>query len=164
MFKWRAILPESAYKWYGLFSPFRTINNYGLFAVMTTRRMEVVLTGSNDGVEWKEYEFKYKPGNLKSRPAFTAPHQPRLDWQMWFAALSDYRSQQWFYNLCVRILQNKKEVLALLAKNPFPKGPPKHLRALYYEYKFTDSNTRKNTGQWWTRELKGIYMPVLTRR
>ena len=71
--------------------PYRTFNSYGLFAVMTTERHEIIVEGSNDGVNWLPYEFKYKPGDVMKRPGFVAPYQPRLDWQMWFAALGDYQ-------------------------------------------------------------------------
>ena len=90
------------------------LNSYGLFAVMTTDRREIIVEGSNDGMNWLPYEFKYKPGDVNRRPAFVAPHQPRLDWQMWFAALGDYRQNPWFVNFCERLLQGSPEVLALL--------------------------------------------------
>ena len=101
-------------------APFRSVNNYGLFAVMTTNRNEIIVEGSNDGVTWLPYEFKYKPGDVRRRPGFVEPYQPRLDWQMWFAALGDYRQNPWFVNFCARLLQGSPEVLALLANNPFP--------------------------------------------
>src|SRR5262249_52823091 len=112
--------------------PFRSVNRYGLFAVMTTSRREIIIEGSHDGQTWQPYEFRYKPGDLKRRPGFVAPHQPRLDWQMWFAALSDYRSNPWFMNFCVRLLQGSQEVLRLLKRNPFPDKPPRYLRAVVY--------------------------------
>jgi len=145
-------------------SPLRTINSYGLFAVMTTTRPEIVVEGSNDGRTWLPYEFKWKPGDLKRRPSFVAPHQPRLDWQMWFAALGDYRGNPWFVNLLVRLAQGAPEVLALLETNPFPQKPPRYLRAVLYEYHFTDFATRHATGDWWRRERKGLYCPELSLR
>jgi len=132
-------LPRPALQLLRLASPLRTVNSYGLFAVMTTTRPEIVVEGSNDGVTWLPYEFKWKPGELKRRPAFVAPHQPRLDWQMWFAALGDYRREPWFMNFLVRLLQGSPEVLALLQKNPFPSPPPRSVRAVLYEYRFTDA-------------------------
>jgi predicted DCC family thiol-disulfide oxidoreductase YuxK len=149
----------SVYQW---LSPFRSFNSYGLFAVMTTSRPEIVLEGSNDGKSWLEYEFKYKPGDLRHRPGFVAPHQPRLDWQMWFAALGNYRQNPWFGNFCFRLLEGRSEVLALLQLNPFPDHPPRYLRAVVYDYHFTDFATRHRTGAWWRRERKGEYMPMLT--
>ncbi len=88
--------------------PFRSANNYGLFAVMTQKRPEIIIEGSDDGKIWKPYEFKYKVGDLKKRPQFVAPFQPRLDWQMWFAALSRPQDNPWLFNFMVRILQNSR--------------------------------------------------------
>ncbi len=147
------------YQW---LAPFRTFNHYGLFAVMTTSRPEIIIEGSNDGVTWREYGFKYKPGDLDRRPRFVEPHQPRLDWQMWFAALGNYQRNPWLVNLCFRLLQGSPEVVSLLGRNPFPNAPPKYIRALVYEYHFTDRATRRKTGAWWRRELKGEYLPVLS--
>jgi len=143
---------------------FRSINSYGLFAVMTTTRNEIVVEGSADGKTWLEYEFKWKPGDIKRRPAFVAPHQPRLDWQMWFAALGSYQQNPWFVNFLARLLQGKAEVLALVEKNPFPDAPPRYVRALFYEYHFTTRDEKREGKGWWKRELKGLYCPVLTTR
>lgn len=145
-------------------SPFRSINSYGLFSVMTTTRPEIIVEGSDDGEVWQAYEFKWKPGELTRRPAFVAPHQPRLDWQMWFAALGDYRANPWFLNFLARLLTGAPQVLDLLAKNPFPAGPPRYVRAVLYEYHFTDLATRQTTGAWWRREAKGLYCPELSLR
>ena len=149
---------------YNWVSPLRSFNNYGLFAVMTTNRLEIIVQGSNDGIHWLDYEFKYKPSELKGRPGFVEPHQPRLDWQMWFAALGDYRQNLWFVEFCARLLNGSPEVLGLLGRNPFPTRPPRYIRAVVYQYHFSDIATRKRTGQWWRRERKGDYMPVLSRR
>jgi predicted DCC family thiol-disulfide oxidoreductase YuxK/uncharacterized membrane protein YphA (DoxX/SURF4 family) len=142
--------------------PFRSANAYGLFRTMTMTRPEIIVEGSNDGKSWKPYEFKYKVGDLKKRPAFVAPFQPRLDWQMWFAALESPRENLWFLNFMVRLLQNSPEVLALMGHNPFPDAPPKYLRAQLYEYHFTDAATRRATGQWWTRRYLGEYLPSIS--
>jgi predicted DCC family thiol-disulfide oxidoreductase YuxK len=144
--------------------PFRSLNTYGLFTVMTTNRPEIVIEGSNDGQEWRAYEFKYKPGDVNRRPGFVAPHQPRLDWQMWFAALGRYERNPWLINFSVRLLEGAPEVLSLLDRNPFPTGPPRYVRAIVYEYQFSDFALRRKTGDWWRRELKGPYMPVLSLR
>ena len=151
----------AVYQW---LAPLRTFNHYGLFAMMTTSRPEIIIEGSNDGVNWSAYELKYKPGDLKRRPRFVAPHQPRLDWQMWFAALGDYRRNPWLIEFCVRLLQGSRPVLALLEHNPFPNAPPRYIRAMLYDYHFTDLATRRKTGAWWRRELKGEYLPVLSLR
>ncbi len=142
--------------------PFRTFNGYGLFAVMTTERREIIVEGSDDGVNWRPYEFKYKPGDVDRRPAFVAPHQPRLDWQMWFAALGDYRENPWFVNFCLRLLQGSPEVAVLLAKNPFPDHPPHYLRAGLYDYQFTSFAERHASGAWWKREWVGEYLPPVS--
>jgi predicted DCC family thiol-disulfide oxidoreductase YuxK len=143
-------------------SPFRTFSSYGLFAVMTTERREIIVEGSNDGVNWRAYEFNYKPGDVNQKPKFVAPFQPRLDWQMWFAALGDYRQNPWFGNLCAHLLQGSPEVLALLKTNPFPEKPPHYIRAEFYDYRFTDFAERRATGAWWKRELIGEYLPVVS--
>lgn len=144
--------------------PFHIVNSYGLFAVMTTTRIEIVIQGSDDGVHWQDYEFKFKPGNLRREPGWVAPYQPRLDWQMWFAALSDYRENPWFANLMLRLLQGSPQVLGLLGRNPFPAAPPRYVRAVAYEYTFTDFDQRKMTGDWWNREYEGLYFPVAALR
>ena len=138
--------------------PFRTFNGYGLFAVMTTERREIIVEGSDDGVNWSPYEFKYKPGDVSQRPGFVAPFQPRLDWQLWFAALSDYRQNPWFVDFCLRLLQGSPPVLALLEKNPFPHHPPRYLRAELYDYRFTARAERRTSSAWWKRKLIGEYL------
>ena len=145
-----------------LLAPFRSINSYGLFAVMTASRPEIVIEGSQDGITWVPYEFRWKPGDLKKPPGFIEPHQPRLDWQLWFAALSSPVDNPWFLNLCVRLLQGSPQVVALLKDNPFPEKPPRAVRAVLYDYRFTDFVTRRATGQWWRREYKGLYCPPLS--
>ena len=143
-------------------APFDLANTYGLFAVMTTSRIEIVVEGSNDGQTWRAYEFKYKPGNVARRPPWVAPYQPRLDWQMWFAALGNYQENPWFSNFMIRILQGTPEVTALLASNPFPNGPPRYVRAVAYDYHFSDFSARQATGDWWRRERKGLYFPEVS--
>ena len=146
----------------GQIAPLRTVNNYGLFAVMTTKRREIIVEGSNDGVNWLPYEFKYKPGDVDRRPGFVAPFQPRLDWQMWFAALGDHRQNPWFVQFCRRLLQGSPDVLALLEKNPFPDRPPRYIRAGFYDYHFTCFTERRATGAWWKREPIGEYLPPVS--
>ncbi|HZE13516.1 MAG TPA: lipase maturation factor family protein, partial [Chthoniobacterales bacterium] len=117
--------------------PFRIVNGYGLFRVMTKVRPEIVIEGSADGKEWLPYEFRWKPGDVNRAPGWVAPHQPRLDWQMWFAALGDYQSNRWFVNFMVRLLQGEPSVLRLMRYNPFPAAPPKYIRARVFQYHFT---------------------------
>ncbi|HZS52592.1 MAG TPA: lipase maturation factor family protein [Bryobacterales bacterium] len=143
-------------------APFPIVNNYGLFAVMTTERWEIIIEGSQDGVNWREYEFKYKPGDIHRAPCFVAPHQPRLDWQMWFAALSPYYNV-WFVNFIVLLLQGSPSAQSFLRHSSLAGAdPPKYIRALLYQYQFTDAKTKMATGAWWKRSLLGEYLPPLT--
>ena len=139
--------------------PFRSVNDYGAFAVMTTRRLEIEIEGSRDGVRWVSYPFRWKPGDLRKMPGFVAPYQPRLDWQMWFAALSGPARTPWFARLVQRLLEGSPEVIALFASNPFPDLPPTYVRALLYEYRFSSWGALEHTGEWWQREWVGIYLP-----
>jgi hypothetical protein len=143
-------------------APFFLVNSYGLFAVMSTTRPEIIVEGSKDGNIWVPYEFKYKPGDLKRPPMQVAPHQPRLDWQMWFAALGNYKNNPWFLDFMVRLLQGSPEVLKLLETNPFPERPPRYIRATLYRYRFTDFATRRREGTWWQRDRMGLYIPPLS--
>ena len=144
--------------------PFHVTNGYGLFAVMTKKRPEIIIEGSNDGEKWLPYEFKWKPGELTRRPTFIAPHQPRVDWQMWFAALGDHRRNPWLTNMMHRLLQGSPAVLGLLGENPFSDEPPRHVRAVVYDYRFSDRATRDAEGKWWTRANPRLYAPTLSRR
>ena len=140
-------------------APFNMVNNYGLFQVMTTRRPEIVIEGSRDGRTWMPYEFRYKPGAPDRRPPVAAPHQPRLDWQMWFAALGHYRQSPWFVHFCLRVLDGSPPVTDLLARNPFPDGPPRYLRAQLYDYRFTTPDEKSRSGDWWKRTFLRAYLP-----
>jgi len=140
--------------------PLRIVSSYGLFSIMTTKRGEIVIEGSYDGSEWHEYEFRYKPGDLARPPPWNIPHQPRLDWQMWFAALDDPRGLPWFWRLLQRLLENEPTVIALLEKNPFPDKPPVYIRAWFYDYGFSDA-AAKARGMWWQRQSLGPYSPVV---
>jgi len=143
-------------------APLRSVNWYGLFSSMTTTRPEIVVEGSRDGVTWEAYEFRWKPGDLSRRPRFTTPHMPRLDWQMWFAALGDYRGEPWFTQLLARLLEGSPPVIDLLARDPFGGSPPRYIRAVLYQYEFTDAEERRTTGRWWRRERLRDYTPVFT--
>jgi lipase maturation factor 1 len=156
-----AQLPRFLEPVFGLLAPFRSLNGYGLFRVMTTERLEIIVEGSNDGTDWRTYEFRYKPGPLEQRPRFVEPHQPRLDWQMWFAALDQFNRTTWFQAFLLRLLEGSPEVLALLASNPFPDHPPKYLRATLYDYRFTDLTTRRASHAWWSRSRRGAYSPMV---
>ncbi|MCY3724792.1 MAG: lipase maturation factor family protein [Candidatus Poribacteria bacterium] len=146
-------------------TPFRSVNTYGLFADMTESRPEIIVEGSNDRIEWKTYPFRWKPGDLATAPKWVAPHQPRLDWQMWFAALQgSYQRTPWFLNFMGALLQGKPEVLQLLTEDPFPDKPPRYIRATLYEYRFTDLATKRSEGTWWHRDWKRIYCPAISLR
>lgn len=145
-----------------VFRPLRLANNYGLFAVMTTERREIIVEGSMEGRNWKAYEFKYKPGDPARRPAFVAPHMPRLDWQMWFAALSTARQNPWFVGFCFRLLKGSPEVSALLRTDPFPNGPPRFLRARSVRYRFTTLSEWRTEGTWWKRGEERAYLPPIS--
>jgi hypothetical protein len=142
-------------------APAMISNPYGLFAVMTTKRYEFVIEGSSDLGEWKDYAFRWKPGELQWPPRQAAPHQPRLDWQMWFAALDPRSIEPWLANLVVRLLEGSPAVLALLRTNPFPDGPPRYIRLSVYRYRFTDRSDRRTTGCWWQRSPVGRFPPLL---
>jgi hypothetical protein len=146
----------------GGIAPFGVTRRYGLFAVMTTTRPEIIIEGSNDGQTWTEYAFRYKPGDVRRPPAWAQPHQPRVDWQIWFAALGRAQDNPWFGNLLARLLEGSPDVLALLDRNPFPDRPPRYVRAVLYAYTFTDLPTLMTTGEWWRRELSGLYFPVIS--
>lgn len=145
-------------------APFRLGNRYGLFAVMTTSRPEIVVEGSHDGQEWTRYRFDYKPTDPRRPPRWNAPHQPRLDWQMWFAALGDLDRNAWLLRFAERLLHGSRPVVGLLAHGPDPDDPPSVVRAQLYDYAFTDRETRRRTGRWWETTHVGSYMPPLTLR
>jgi hypothetical protein len=146
----------------GVVAPLLIVNPYGLFANMTTTRPEIVLEGSDDGEHWREYEFRYKPGSLIRRPPWNIPHQPRLDWQMWFAALDGAGQERWIMGLVYRLLTNSPPVIGLLAGNPFPDRPPRFVRATLYDYRFSDRATKAASGQWWTRTRQDEFFPAVS--
>jgi predicted DCC family thiol-disulfide oxidoreductase YuxK len=139
--------------------PLQLVNNYGLFAVMTTHRDELVVEGSADGTQWQELPFKFKPQRLDEAPRWATPHQPRLDWQMWFAALTSREGAPWFDNFVVRLLSGAPEVYALLDTSAFAAKPPQLIRVLRYRYQFTTPEQRAQTGAWWRRQYVGVWYP-----
>ncbi len=147
---------------YGRVETFRIVNGYGLFRVMTKGRDEIVIEGSADGFDWLPYEFKWKPGDVMRAPGWCAPHQPRLDWQMWFAALGTPRENPWLGGLIVQLLQGSPDVSRLLAKNPFPREPPRYIRAMFYRYRFTTLREHRQTGAWWKRQELREYLPTMS--
>jgi lipase maturation factor 1 len=153
------MLPRWSEEVLAVVSPLRSFNGYGLFRVMTTDRPELVIEGSIDGKEWLEYEFRYKPGSVFRKPGFVAPYHPRLDWQMWFAALDPSGSAEWLQSLVTHLHAGTPQVLALLDWNPFRGHPPRYIRVARYDYRFTSGAERRRTHAWWVRQLVG-YLQV----
>ncbi len=140
---------------------FRSINAYHLFATMTIERREVVIEGSGDGETWRPYEFRHKPGDPTRAPGFVAPHQPRVDFQLWFLTLRGGRVAPYFDRLLERLFTEPRVVASLFARDPFPDAPPTSLRVALYRYRFTDAAARRESGAWWRRDLEG-YSRVFT--
>ncbi len=136
---------------------------------MTKVRNEVVLEGTEEAsvgprTAWREYEFKGKPGDPRRRPPQVAPYHLRLDWLMWFAAMSSPARHEWFLPLVVKLLEGDRATLALLRQNPFPDRPPTFVRARLYRYRFTTREERRHGGAWWVRTLVGEYLPPVELR
>jgi hypothetical protein len=149
------------------FNSLHLVGTYGAFGSITRPRYEVIVEGTDDTVitsatQWREYQFKGKPGDVRYRPPQIAPYHLRLDWLMWFAAMSSYQDYPWFVNFVAKLLENDKPVLSLLRVNPFPDHPPHYVRAQLYEYHFTAGQERKRTGDWWKRTLVGLYFPPVS--
>ena len=140
-----------------LFNSFEIVNPYGLFAVMTTSRVELIVEGSDDSVNWRAYSFRYKPGDVRRSLPLVAPYQPRLDWQMWFAALGDPQQNPWAQILVYRLLSGQPEVLGLLEPSPFAR-PPRSIRIQAYSYTFTDPALRRRDGSVWQRTFLGTWL------
>jgi hypothetical protein len=153
-------LPHWGWRTMSEIAPFRSVNTYGPFSVMTTTRPEIVVEGSNDAEHWVQYPFAYKIDEPARAPRWVAPHQPRLDWQMWFAALGGVPT--WFVRFVQRLLEGSADVISLLARNPFPDGPPRYIRARLEDYRMTSLTTRRETGLWWEREPLESYLPAVT--
>lgn len=137
----------------------RVINKYHVFGSMTTERIELEVSGSHDGRTWQPYVFQYKPGDLQRRPQVVIPHQPRLDWQMWFVTLHP-RHLRWFEGFLQALLDNSPSVTALLAHNPFVDAAPRYIRVEAYRYHFTTPRERAASGAWWRREALGPFTPL----
>jgi lipase maturation factor 1 len=143
--------------------PFRIANRYGLFAVMTRGRYEIEFQGSEDGQTWEAYPFRYKPQDPSKPPGIYAPYQPRFDWNLWFASLGSWREYPIVLSTEIQLLSNDPGVLALFAGNPFPREPPRQVRAVLWQYWFTTTAEKRKTGIWWRREFLGLYAPTITR-
>lgn len=162
------LVPDWADKLAGKVDPLHLASGYGLFRTMTTERPEIIVEGSSDGIQWAAYDFAWKVDEISDRPRFVAPHQPRVAWQFWFAALEgrfDYRSAnaQWFESLILKLLEGDRSVELLLKDNPFPDTPPKFIRARLMRYEFTTPAERRETGDWWKRVVIGEYLPTVSK-
>ena len=146
-----------------LLDPFRVADRYGLFASMTHDRFEIEFQGSRDGKAWIPYPFRYKPQDPAKAPSIYAPYQPRFEWNLWFATLGSWHDFHFVVWTEERLLRNEPNVLALFASNPFNGSPPKLVRAVIYQYWFTDLKTKREQGLWWRHELLGEYAPALER-
>lgn len=149
------------------FNSFHLVGTYGAFGSITRPRYEVIVEGTDDplpasAAHWREYQFKGKPGDVRYRPPQIAPYHLRLDWLMWFAAMSSYQDYPWFVNFVAKLLEGQRNVLSLLRVNPFPQKPPRYIRAQLYEYHFTTPAARRQTGAWWTRKLIAPYFPAVS--
>lgn len=149
------------------FNSLHLVGTYGAFGSITRTRYEVIVEGTDERVltsstRWREYEFKAKPGRLDRMPPQIAPYHLRIDWLMWFAAMSDYSNYPWFVNFVAKLLEGDKAVLSLLAENPFPQAPPQYVRARLFEYHFTTPAERSRTGAWWNRRETGLYFPPVS--
>ncbi|MBT8122159.1 MAG: lipase maturation factor family protein, partial [Gammaproteobacteria bacterium] len=138
---------------------YSVVNKYHVFPTMTRKRIELEVLGSHNGLDWQAYRFKYKPQQLDRRPAFIVPHQPRLDWQMWFVTLHP-KHLPWFDHFLQALLAGSPSVSKLLAHNPFPDNPPRFLRVEAYEYHFTRKDERDRNGHWWKRTALGPFAPL----
>jgi hypothetical protein len=143
-------------------APFATFNAYGLFAVMTKERDEIVVEGSDDGQAWRRYQFPWKPSELNAAPGWVEPFMPRVDWQMWFAALGRCSENAWFLGLSQRLLEGEPTVERLMAKVPFVGHPPRYLRSTRFGFRPEALAEKRRTGNYWQGEPKGPFCPVLT--
>jgi lipase maturation factor 1 len=159
-FRWSGILPARPVS---LLEPLRIANQYGLFGRMTWKRYEIEFQGSDDGEKWIAYKFRNKPQDPAEAPRIYAPYQPRFDWNLWFASLGYWRENPWVVRCEELLLTGDPDVEALFAANPFPNHPPKQVRAVLWQYWFTDRATKRSTARWWRREYVGLYAPELER-
>jgi lipase maturation factor 1 len=143
--------------------PLRIANQYGLFAMMTPHRYEIEFQGSNDGVNWTPYLFRYKPQDVRERPGIYAPYQPRFDWNLWFASLGEWMQNPMVPRTEELLLENDRDVLGLFRGDSFGGTPPKYVRAVIWQYWFSTPEEKRTQGIWWTRKNLGTYTPTITR-
>ncbi|TMP95650.1 MAG: lipase maturation factor family protein [Verrucomicrobia bacterium] len=145
------------------YDPLDLVNTYGAFGTVGRERDEIIFEGTTDAIitgdtKWKEYKFKAKPGDPNLRPPFVAPYQPRIDWQIWFAAMASPAEYPWTLHFVWKLLHNDRGTLSLLANNPFPNEPPRYIRARLYRYQFAPLGE----SAWWKREPIGEWLPALS--
>ena len=145
------------------FDPLDLVNTYGAFGSVGKERFEIIFEGTTDSMitgdtVWKEYEFKAKPGDPNRSPPFVAPYQPRIDWQIWFAAMASPADYPWTFHFVWKLLHNDRATLSLIANNPFPDAPPRYIRARLYRYSFAPIGEKG----WWRREQVGEWLPAFS--
>jgi hypothetical protein len=150
-----------------VYNRFHLVGTYGAFGSITRPRYEIIVEGTDEAVltpstKWREYEFRGKPGAPGRMPPQIAPYHLRLDWLMWFAAMSSYQQHPWFLHFVGKLLEGDRSTLGLLKTNPFQDQPPRYVRALQYEYHYTTPAERAQTGQWWKREFLRPYLPPVS--
>jgi hypothetical protein len=146
-----------------LLAPFRVADRYGLFAVMTKERYEIEFQGSPDAETWIPYPFRFKPQDPAAPPGIYAPYHPRFEWNLWFASLGEWREYPWTVTVEERLMEGEGDVVSLFRADPFRGQRPRAVRAVLWQYSFTDKETKRATGRWWRREAKGLYAPWLRR-
>jgi hypothetical protein len=151
------------------YNRYHLVNSYGAFGVVGRTRDEVVIEGTDearptDDTIWREYEFKGKPGDVRRLPRQFAPYHLRLDWLMWFAAISPTYAQPWLQVLLERLLEGDRKTLKLLRTNPFPDHPPRCVRARLYRYRYSTWDELRRDHVWWQRTLLGDYVPPVALR
>ena len=160
---WQNSVPPAWAKVMQISRSFSVGNVYHVFPTMQTQRQELVIEGSHDGKHWQAYDFKYKPDKPSQLPGFIVPHQPRLDWMMWFIPPQYPGMRQWFERLMWQLFNNQPSVTALLAHNPFVEQPPKYMRVLVYDYRFSTAEEYALSKEWWVAQYLGEFPHVKPR-
>ena len=145
------------------FNSLHLVNTYGAFGTVGRERIEVIVEGTDahepdGGANWREYEFRAKPGDVRRMPPQFAPYHLRLDWLIWFVPLSPAYGADWFVPFLGRLLEGDRAILRLMGRNPFPDAPPRFVRARLFRYRFTTWAERRETGAWWTRAFVGDFV------
>jgi len=149
------------------YNPLQLVNTYGAFGSIGKMRYQVIVEGTADATltpatQWREYEFKGQPGDLRRTPPQIAPYHLRLDWLMWFASMAQFNEEPWFVNFMAKLLEGDRAVLGLLARDPFSGQPPRYIRARLFLYRFTTPRERRQSGDWWKRDFVADYFPEVS--